>query len=88
MTLPVDRWWPDLGAAGAAFAVWVFILRRAPVAIPTMLVTGTGRLSSMYIGWSGPLGVAGTYYLTYVERYALPEYERLFVAGTLPSRSP
>jgi len=83
MTLPVDRWWPEVGAAGVAFATWVFLLRRAPIAVPTMLVTGTGRLSSMYIGWSGPLGVAGIYYLTYAERYAVPEYERLFLAGTL-----
>jgi sodium/hydrogen antiporter len=83
MTLPVDRWWPEVGAAGVAFAAWVFFLRRAPVAVPTMLLTGTGRLSSMYIGWSGPLGVAGIYYLTYAERYLLPEYEGLFLAGTL-----
>ena len=48
-----------------------------------MLLTSSGPVSSAYIGWSGPLGVAGIYYLPYIERYGLVEYERLFLAGTL-----
>lgn len=82
-TLPVDRWWPELGAAGVVFGLWALVARRLPVGVPAMLVMGTGRLSSTFIGWSGPLGVAGVYYLAYIERYQLPYYERLFAAGSL-----
>jgi NhaP-type Na+/H+ or K+/H+ antiporter len=81
--LPVDRWWPELGVGGVVFGLWVLIVRRAPVGIPAMLLAGAGRVSATFIGWSGPLGVAGIYYLAYIERYELPEYERLFLAGTL-----
>ena len=83
MVLPVDLWWPELGAAGVAFGLWVLVARRAPIGIPLMLLTSSGPVSSAYIGWSGPLGVAGIYYLAYIERYGLAEYERLFLAGTL-----
>lgn len=81
-TLPLDGW-GDLGPAGALFALWVLLLRRLPVAVPAMLATGTGRVSSLFIGWAGPLGVAGIYYLAFAERYGLAEYERLFAAGSL-----
>jgi NhaP-type Na+/H+ or K+/H+ antiporter len=81
--LPFDRWWPELGLAGVGFALWVLVLRRLPVALPALLLGRTGRRSAAFIAWSGPLGVAGIYYLVYVERYAVPDYERLFLAGTL-----
>lgn len=81
--LPVNRWWPELGGAGFAFAVWVLLLRRFPVGVPVLLATRTGRISSAFIAWSGPLGVAAIYYLAFIERYRLPEYERLFLAGSL-----
>jgi NhaP-type Na+/H+ or K+/H+ antiporter len=81
--LPFHRWWPELGAAGVGFALWVLVLRRLPAAYPALRLTRTGPLSAAYIGWAGPLGVAAVYYLAYMERYGLPEYERLFVAGTL-----
>jgi NhaP-type Na+/H+ or K+/H+ antiporter len=80
---PVDRWWPELGVGGVVFALWVLVVRRVPVGIPAMLLAGAGRVSATFIGWSGPLGVAGIYYLAYIERYELPGYERLFLAGTL-----
>ncbi len=83
MVLPVDRWWPVLGAGGLAFAVWALVVRRLPAGLPALLLTGTGRVSSAYIGWSGPLGVAAIYYLAYIERYRIPEYERIFLAGSL-----
>lgn len=81
--LPIDRWWPTLGAAGLALAAWVLLLRRLPVAVPALLVSRTGPLSAAFIGWAGPLGVAGIYYLSFIHRYHVPEYERLFDAGTL-----
>lgn len=81
--LPVDLWWPELGAAGVAFALWVLLLRRLPVALPVLRLSGTGLRSAAFMGWAGPLGVASIYYLAFVHRYELPEYERIFVAGTL-----
>ena len=81
--LPVDRWWPELGVAGLLFAAWVLLLRRLPVAFPALRLTGDGTVTSTFLGWSGPLGVAGIYYLAFVHRYELEQYERLFAAGTL-----
>ena len=83
MVLPFKEWWPELGLAGLGFALWTLILRRLPVSFPALLVSGTGWISSAFIGWSGPLGVAAIYYLVYIERYHLPDYERLFLAGSL-----
>ncbi len=59
------------------------MLRRLPVAFPALLAVGTGPISSAFMGWSGPLGAAAIYYLVYVERYHLADYERLFLAGSL-----
>ncbi|QYG95254.1 hypothetical protein HC251_24360 [Iamia sp. SCSIO 61187] len=81
--LPVDEWWPVLGVGGVAFALWTFVVRRLPVAFPALVVTGTGPVSAAFIGWSGPLGAAAIYYLAYVERYAVADAERIFVAGSL-----
>lgn len=81
--LPVDRWWPELGATGVAFGVWVLLLRRLPLTWAALRLSGTGPLSCAYIGWSGPLGVAGIYYLVHAERYGVPDYERFFAAGSL-----
>ncbi|MDP9397669.1 MAG: cation:proton antiporter [Actinomycetota bacterium] len=75
--------WADLGAAGVLFAGWVVFLRRLPAAVPLLRATGTGWRSALFLSWFGPLGVAAIYYLAYLHRYALPEYERLFAAGTL-----
>src|SRR5690606_6241392 len=36
MVLPVDEWWPALGASGIAFALWILFLRRLPVAFPVL----------------------------------------------------
>ncbi len=81
--LPFDRWWPELGLAGVGFALWTLVLRRFPVAFPALLASGTGPISSAFMAWSGPLGAAAIYYLVYVERYHLADYERLFLAGSL-----
>jgi NhaP-type Na+/H+ or K+/H+ antiporter len=81
--LPVQAWISELGWAGLAFALWVLFLRRLPVAFAAVRATGTGPLSSGFAGWAGPLGVASIYYLAFVHRYELREYELLFAAGTL-----
>jgi NhaP-type Na+/H+ or K+/H+ antiporter len=81
--LPIDAWWPELGTAGLGFALWVLVLRRLPLTFLAVRLTRTGPLSSAFIGWAGPLGVAGIYYLAFAHRYGLPEYERLFTAGSL-----
>ncbi len=83
MLVPFDDWWPALRLAGVGFAVWTLVLRRFPVSFPALLAAGTGPVSSAFISWSGPLGVAAIYYLAYVERYHLRDYERLFLAGSL-----
>ncbi len=81
--LPVNDWWPELGLSGVGFALWTLVLRRLPVTFPALRLSGTGPISSAMIGWSGPLGVAAIYYLAYIERYHLPDYERIFLAGAL-----
>jgi NhaP-type Na+/H+ or K+/H+ antiporter len=75
--------WRDLGVSGLLFAGSVLLLRRPPVAWLALRPTGTGSRSRAFLAWFGPLGVAGIYYLSYAERYELPEYERLFAAGSL-----
>ncbi|MBW3610349.1 MAG: cation:proton antiporter [Actinobacteria bacterium] len=81
--LPIQRWWPVLGAGGIAFALWSLVVRRLPAGFPVLRLSGTGALSSALIAWSGPLGVAAIYYLAYIERYRVSEYERIFLAGSL-----
>jgi sodium/hydrogen antiporter len=81
--LPIDAWWPVLGAGGVAFAAWVLVVRRLPAAYPLLRLTGTGPASAAFMGWSGPLGAAAIYYLAFIERYAIDDAERVFVAGSL-----
>ena len=83
MVLPVNEWWPELGLPGLGFALWTLVLRRLPVTFPALRASGTGPISSATIGWSGPLGVAAIFYLAYIERYHLADYERIFLAGAL-----
>ena len=81
--LPWDDWWPELGGAGVVFALWVLALRRLPIASLALRVAGTGPVSALFLAWSGPLGIAGIYYLSYAHRYDLDDYESVFLAGTL-----
>lgn len=80
--LPLGAW-VELGWAGAGFAAWVLVLRRLPVAAPLLRSAGSGWRDATFLGWFGPLGAAGVYYLADLHRYDLPDYERLFAAGTL-----
>lgn len=75
--------WSELGLAGIAFVLWVLFLRRLPVVPAALRLTDVPARSRWFLGWFGPLGVAAIYYATYVERYHLPEGERLFAAATL-----
>ncbi|PVZ08528.1 hypothetical protein [Actinomycetospora cinnamomea] len=75
--------WAELGVLGVVFAFWVLVVRRPPVVWLALRPTDTGRSSRAFLAWFGPLGVAGIYYLAYIERYGLAEYERLFAAGSL-----
>ncbi len=82
--LPVDAWWPQLGAGGVLFALWALFLRRLPVVLPAVrLMTRTGWTSSAFIGWSGPMGVASIYYIAFAHRYGPTQYEQLFLIGSL-----
>jgi sodium/hydrogen antiporter len=75
--------WAQLGWGGAGFALWVLLVRRP---LPTALAlapTGTPTGGQVFLGWYGPLGVAALYYLAFVDRWGLTEYDRLFAAGTL-----
>ncbi len=75
--------WEALGLAGIAFAAWVLLLRRPPVVPVALAPTGADGRSIAFLGWFGPLGVAAIFYATYVERFAIPDGERIFAAATL-----
>ena len=80
--LPIDEWGSVVGVTGAAFAAWVVILRRFPVAFLALRATGTGPISTTFLAWSGPLGAAAIYYLAYSHRFPIPEAERFFAVGS------
>jgi NhaP-type Na+/H+ or K+/H+ antiporter len=80
--LPWDGW-AALGWSGVAFAAWVLLLRRPPVAAVALAPSDTPRRGRAFLAWYGPLGVAALYYVLVVERYGLAEQERIFAACTL-----
>lgn len=80
--LPIDEWGTIVGVAGVAFAVWVVLLRRFPVAFVALRASGTGSISSSFLAWSGPLGAAAIYYLAYSQRFRIPDAERFFAVGS------
>ena len=75
--------WQALGLPGLAFVAWVLVLRRPPVVPPALRPTGTDRRTSAFLGWFGPIGVAAIFYATFIERFAVPDGERIFAAATL-----
>ncbi len=80
--LPWARW-AELGIAGLAFVAWVLLVRR-PLVVPLALApTRTDARSTAFLAWFGPIGVAAIYYATYVDRFRLAEYERVYAAATL-----
>jgi sodium/hydrogen antiporter len=75
--------WVALGVPGLAFAAWVLLLRRPPVVPLALWGTETGRRSTAFLAWFGPLGVAAIYYATYIERFPIAQAETVFAAATL-----
>lgn len=75
--------WAALGASGIAFAAWALLVRRPPAAALALSVTDTPRRDLAFLSWYGPLGVAAIYYILFIERYGIADYERLFAVCTL-----
>lgn len=80
--LPWDAW-IDLGWSGLAFAGWALVVRRPAAAALALAPTDTPRRGVAFLSWYGPIGVAAIYYMLFVERYELEEFDRMFAAGTL-----
>jgi NhaP-type Na+/H+ or K+/H+ antiporter len=80
--LPWDAW-STLGWSGVAFALWALVVRRPAVVALALTATRTPRRGVAFLSWYGPLGVAAIYYVLFVERYALEEFEVMFAAATL-----
>ena len=80
--LPWDDW-ASLGWSGLLFVVWVLVVRRPAPAAAALTIARTPRRERAFLSWYGPVGVAAIYYALFVERYGLPEFERIFAACTL-----
>ena len=75
--------WATLGWSGVAFALWAVVVRRPAIAAVALTATRTPGRGVAFLSWYGPIGVAAIYYVLFVERYALEEFERIFAAATL-----
>lgn len=80
--LPWDEW-VALGLPGLAFVAWVLLVRRPPIVPLALAGSGTPRREVAFLSWFGPLGIAAIYYATYIERFDIPDGERIFAAATL-----
>lgn len=74
--------WGDLGWRGLALAAAVLLLRRIPVLLVLQRPLGIGRPDALYLGWFGPVGVSGLFYLT-LEADRLGVDETVLAAGAL-----
>lgn len=74
--------WADLGWRGAALAVTVLLLRRIPVLLLLHRALRLGRPGALYLGWFGPVGVSGLFYLT-LEAERLGVQEQVLAGGAL-----
>ena len=75
--------WMALSWSGVAFALWALVVRRPAVAALALAPTRTPKRGVAFLSWYGPIGVAAVYYVLFVERYALEEFERIFASATL-----
>ena len=80
--LPWDGWMA-LGWSGLAFGVWAVVLRRPGAAALALAPTATPARGVAFLSWYGPIGAAAVYYLAFVHRHGLADYERIFAACTL-----
>ncbi len=80
--LPWDAW-IALGWSGGAFAVWALVMRRPAIAALALVPTATPRRGVAFLSWYGPIGVAAIYYVLFIERYALADFDKIFSATTL-----
>lgn len=75
--------WGVLGPAGLGFAAWILLIRRPGAVALALVGDSAGLRSRAFLGWFGPLGVAGIYYAAYAYRFE-PEYgDRVFAAAAL-----
>lgn len=80
--LPWDAW-RELGWAGLGFAAWALLLRRPPVVLAALTLSGRPRRDVTFLAWFGPLGLAAVYYATWIEQHPVPGYEPIFAAAML-----
>lgn len=80
--LPWDDW-KTLGATGLLFAAWVLVVRRPAPVVAALSPTDTPRRGVAFLGWFGPLGVAGMYYAAYAAELGIAEGDEIFAATTL-----
>lgn len=74
--------WHDLGWAGVTLAGAVLLLRRLPVLLALRRPLGLSWPDAVFLGWFGPIGVSGIFYLTMAaDRVAVPD--TLLGAGTV-----
>lgn len=74
--------WADLGWRGLALAAAVLLLRRIPVLLLLRRPLRLQRVDALYLGWFGPVGVSGLFYLT-LEAERLGVDETVLAAGAL-----
>jgi sodium/hydrogen antiporter len=74
--------WGELGWRGPALAVAVMLLRRIPVLLLLRRFLGVGRPDAVYLGWFGPVGVSGLFYLT-LEAERIGVHDTVLAAGAL-----
>lgn len=62
ITLPWSEW-SELGAGVLVFPLAVLLLRRPPVLLALGRLLGLRWRDALFVGWFGPIGVSGVFYL-------------------------
>ncbi len=76
------REWVDFGPAAVLFVVVVLLVRRLPFVLALARPLGLGWRAAVFVGWFGPVGVSGLFYLAHSLHEGVDD-PRLFAAGTL-----
>ncbi len=74
--------WAELGWQGPALAIAILLLRRLPVLLLLRRPLGLGLADAVHLGWFGPIGVSGLFYLA-MEADRLGADPTVIAAGTL-----